>query len=116
MSSLLTARRDDGTVAAQRPVHTDKTNEITVFAPLLDQFSVADLAGAAVTADQLHTQRSHATYLHARDTTHPDPAETIRAETNEHDNGAHPRDQPNHAPHPTSKSPWGPRERCQRNR
>ncbi|GIH73550.1 ISAs1 family transposase [Sphaerimonospora thailandensis] len=64
---LLAARRDDGTVAAQRPVATDKTNEITVFAPLLDQLGDAELAGTVVTADQLHTQRGHATYLHRRD-------------------------------------------------
>jgi predicted transposase YbfD/YdcC len=63
---LLSARLDDGTVAAQRSVPTEKTNEITVFAPLLDQISDADLAGTVVTADQLHTQRGHAHYLHRR--------------------------------------------------
>jgi predicted transposase YbfD/YdcC len=63
---LLSARFDDGTIAAQRPVPVDKTNEITVFAPLLDQISNADPAGVVVTADQLHTQRGHAIYLHER--------------------------------------------------
>jgi predicted transposase YbfD/YdcC len=63
---LLSARFDDGTVAAQRPVPVDKTNEITVFAPLLDQISDTDLAGTVVTADQLHTQRAHARYIHRR--------------------------------------------------
>jgi predicted transposase YbfD/YdcC len=63
---LLSARFDDGTVAAQRPVPVEKTNEITVFAPLLDQVSDADLAGTVVTADQLHTQREHARYLDRR--------------------------------------------------
>lgn len=63
----LAARRDDGTVAAQLPVEVAKTNEITVFAPLLDLLPHTDLAGAVVTADQLHTQRGHARYLHDRD-------------------------------------------------
>lgn len=40
-----------------------KTNEITVFAPLLDRI---DLDGAIVTADALHTQTRHADYLHGR--------------------------------------------------
>jgi predicted transposase YbfD/YdcC len=64
---LLGARFDDGTVAAQRPVPVEKTNEITVFAPLLDQLPDTDLDGVVVTADQLHTQRGHAIYLHERD-------------------------------------------------
>ncbi len=53
-------------VAAQRPVPVEKTNEITVFAPLLDQLPDTDLAGTVITADQLHTQRGHARYLHRR--------------------------------------------------
>jgi len=60
---LLSVRADDGTVAAQLPV-SEKTNEIPMFAPLLDH--VEDLTGTVVTADQLHTQRGHATYLHQR--------------------------------------------------
>ena len=47
------------TVLAQTAVD-GKTNEITRFAPLLDQL---DLAGCVVTADALHTQREHAEYL-----------------------------------------------------
>jgi predicted transposase YbfD/YdcC len=60
---LLSARADDGTVAAQLPV-SEKTNEIPMFAPLLDR--IDDLGDTVVTADQLHTQRGHATYLHQR--------------------------------------------------
>ena len=37
-----------------------KTNEIPMFATLLDHI---DLAGAVVTADALHAQRAHADYL-----------------------------------------------------
>jgi predicted transposase YbfD/YdcC len=37
-----------------------KTNEITQFAPLLDDL---DLAGCVITADALHTQREHARFL-----------------------------------------------------
>jgi predicted transposase YbfD/YdcC len=47
------------TVLAQTAVD-GKTNEITRFAPLLDQL---DLTGAVITADALHTQREHAEYL-----------------------------------------------------
>jgi hypothetical protein len=60
---LLSARADDGTVAAQLPIEA-KTNEIPMFAPLLDR--IDDITGAVITGDQLHTQRAHATYLHAR--------------------------------------------------
>ena len=48
-----------GAVLAQAAVD-GKTNEISRFAPLLDQL---DLAGCVVTADALHTQRKHAEYL-----------------------------------------------------
>ncbi len=41
-----------------------KTNEITRFAPLLDQIS--DLRDTVVTADALHCQREHVTYLAQR--------------------------------------------------
>ncbi|MET7952337.1 ISAs1 family transposase, partial [Micromonospora sp. NPDC005324] len=41
-----------------------KTNEITRFAPLLDQISV--LRDTVVTADALHCQREHVTYLAER--------------------------------------------------
>lgn len=41
-----------------------KTNEIPKFSELLDEL---DIAGWTVTADALHTQRAHATYLDGRD-------------------------------------------------
>jgi predicted transposase YbfD/YdcC len=41
-----------------------KTNEITRFAPLLDQIS--DLRGNVITADAMHCQRDHVTYLAER--------------------------------------------------
>ena len=63
---LLAARADDGTIAAQREVPVDKTNEIRVFQPLIDQLDDTTVAGTVVTADQLHTQRDHARYLHRR--------------------------------------------------
>lgn len=63
---LLAARADDGTVAAQHEVPVDKTNEITVFQPLFDQLDDCTVAGCVITADQLHTQREHARYLHRR--------------------------------------------------
>ncbi len=52
-----------GTVLGQVDVGV-KTNEITMFTALLDTFE--DLAGVVVTADAMHTQRAHATYLHGR--------------------------------------------------
>jgi predicted transposase YbfD/YdcC len=52
-----------GVVRAQVAVD-GKTNEIPMFPELLDQ--VTDLAGVLVTADAMHAQRSHATYLHGR--------------------------------------------------
>lgn len=67
---LLSARADDGTVAAQRVVPVDKTNEITVFGPLIDQISDDQVTGAVFTADQLHTQRDTARYIHGRDGFH----------------------------------------------
>jgi predicted transposase YbfD/YdcC len=42
----------------------EKTNEIPMFSTLLDQ--IDDLAEVVVTADALHAQREHATYLHRR--------------------------------------------------
>jgi predicted transposase YbfD/YdcC len=50
-----------GVVLAQAAVD-GKTNEITRFTALLDQ--AGDLAGVLVTADALHAQREHATWLH----------------------------------------------------
>lgn len=43
---------------------SEKTNEIPMFSTLLDQ--VDDLTEVVVTADALHAQREHATYLHRR--------------------------------------------------
>jgi predicted transposase YbfD/YdcC len=55
---LLSGIWDDGTTAAQLPVNVKKTNEIPVFRDLLEK--VPDLAGAVISADQMHTQRKHA--------------------------------------------------------
>ena len=52
----------NGVVLGQTEVD-DKSNEITAFAPLLDRI---DLTGTVITADALHTQDRHATYLHQR--------------------------------------------------
>ena len=52
-----------GVVLAQVAVD-GKTNEITVFTALLAQ--AGDLDGVLVTADALHAQREHATWLHER--------------------------------------------------
>ena len=64
---LLSGIWDDGTTAAQLPVNTAKTNEIPVFRVLLGKIPDADLAGAVITADQMHTQREHARQIAARD-------------------------------------------------
>ena len=50
---------DDRAVLAQREI-PHKTNEITAFAPLLDEL---DLTGVLVSADAMHTQRAHARFL-----------------------------------------------------
>jgi predicted transposase YbfD/YdcC len=52
-----------GVVLAQAAVD-GKTNEIIMFTGLLDQ--AGDLSGVLVTADALHAQRGHATWLHGR--------------------------------------------------
>jgi hypothetical protein len=65
----LLAAVDHDTRAVLGQVDVDgKTNEIAVFAPLLDAVASAgvDLAGVVVTADALHTQRDHVAYLHER--------------------------------------------------
>lgn len=59
---LAAATHGDGLVLAQADVH-HKTNEIPMFAPLLDTI---DITGMLITADCLHTQRAHARYLHTR--------------------------------------------------
>ena len=56
---LLSGIWDDGTTAAQLPVDV-KTNEIPVFRQLVGRIPDEDLAGAVITADQMHTQREHA--------------------------------------------------------
>jgi predicted transposase YbfD/YdcC len=59
---LSAVRHGDGVTLASREIGA-KTNEIPEFAPLLDQIDHTDLAGTVVTADALHAQRDHATYL-----------------------------------------------------
>jgi predicted transposase YbfD/YdcC len=56
---LLSGIWDDGTTAAQLPVH-GKTSEIPVFRDLLDKIPGSDLKDAVISADQMHTQRRHA--------------------------------------------------------
>jgi predicted transposase YbfD/YdcC len=60
---LTAADHATGTVLACTDVDA-KTNEITRLRPLLDQ--VGDLRGVVVTADALHCQRDHVTYLTGR--------------------------------------------------
>jgi DDE_Tnp_1-associated len=57
---LLSGIWDDGTTAAQLPVNVAKTNEIPVFRQLMGKIPDEELAGAVITADQMHTQREHA--------------------------------------------------------
>lgn len=61
-TALIAAMTHSGQVLAQRQIDK-KSNEIPAFAPLLDDI---DLTGAVITADALHTQHDHATYLHER--------------------------------------------------
>lgn len=60
--TLLAAMDHTGTVLAQRQV-ADKSNEIPAFAPLLNTI---DLTSTVITADALHTQHAHGTYLRTR--------------------------------------------------
>ncbi|RPK79972.1 MULTISPECIES: ISAs1 family transposase [Streptomyces] len=60
--TLLAAMDYTGHVLAQRQV-ADKSNEILAFRPLLDS---VDLTGTVITADALHTQHAHGTYLRER--------------------------------------------------
>ncbi|MER6378952.1 ISAs1 family transposase [Streptomyces sp. NPDC001127] len=60
--SLLAAMTRSGEVLAQRQV-ADKSNEMPLFAPLLNG---VDLTHAVITADALHTQHGHGTYLRSR--------------------------------------------------
>ncbi|MFJ5220692.1 ISAs1 family transposase [Streptomyces sp. NPDC088354] len=61
-TTLIAAMTHSGQVLAQRQVDR-KSNEIPAFAPLLDGI---DLTGTVITADALHTQHDHASYLHER--------------------------------------------------
>ena len=58
--SVLTHK--EGVTVAQRNVDT-KTNEITAFCPLLEGLELTDVV---ITADAMHTQREHATFLSER--------------------------------------------------
>ncbi|MFG2785973.1 ISAs1 family transposase [Streptomyces prunicolor] len=60
--TLLAAMDHTGHVLAQRQV-ADKSNEIPAFRPLLDS---VDLTDTVITADALHTQHAHGTYLRER--------------------------------------------------
>jgi predicted transposase YbfD/YdcC len=62
---LAAATHQDCLVLGQVDVGA-KTNEIPLFAPLLETLAAAgiDLATTVITADALHSQRSHAQYLH----------------------------------------------------
>jgi hypothetical protein len=62
---LLSALWDDGTTAGQVPVDTRKENEIPAFRDLLDKIPAHELRGAAISADQMHTQRKHAKKIQA---------------------------------------------------
>jgi predicted transposase YbfD/YdcC len=55
---------DDALMVATLDVGS-KSNEITAFAPLLDQ--IGCLKNVVISADRLHTQREHARYLHRRE-------------------------------------------------
>lgn len=61
-TALIAAMTHQGDVLTQMQVD-GKSNEIPAFAPLLDSI---DLTGAVITADALHTQHDHASYLHER--------------------------------------------------
>ncbi len=65
MHLLAAATHTDALVLSQVEVGA-KTNEIPMFAPLLDTLASTgvDLAQTVITADALHTQRAHAHYLH----------------------------------------------------
>jgi predicted transposase YbfD/YdcC len=64
---LAAATHDDQLVLAQVEVGA-KSNEIPMFAPLLDQLAATgvELNRVVITADALHCQRAHAQWLHER--------------------------------------------------
>lgn len=59
---LSAVRHTDAVTLASREIAA-KTNEISEFAPLLDQIGDTDLTDVVITVDALHAQRAHATYL-----------------------------------------------------
>lgn len=59
---LSAVRHADAVTLASREIAA-KTNEISQFAPLLDQIGDADLTDTVITVDALHAQRAHASYL-----------------------------------------------------
>jgi predicted transposase YbfD/YdcC len=65
---LLAAATHENTLVVGQVEVGAKSNEIPLFAPLLDGLADAgvDLSQVVVTADALHTQRAHAEYLHER--------------------------------------------------
>ena len=65
---LLAAATHENTLVVGQVEVGAKSNEIPMFAPLLDRLADAgvDLSQVVVTADALHTQRAHAEYLHER--------------------------------------------------
>ncbi len=60
--TLLAAMDHSGSVLAQCQI-ADKSNDIPAFQPLLDNI---DLTDSVITADALHTQHAHGTYLGTR--------------------------------------------------
>lgn len=61
---LLSALEHEALVVLAQIEVGAKSNEIPMFPVLLDQ--IQDVGGMVVTADALHAQRAHATYLHER--------------------------------------------------
>jgi predicted transposase YbfD/YdcC len=63
---LLAAATHQGSLVLGQVEVGAKTNEIPMFAPLLETLAATgiDLATTVITADALHSQRSHAHYLH----------------------------------------------------
>ncbi|MGW0241756.1 ISAs1 family transposase [Micromonospora chalcea] len=59
---LSAVRHADAVTLAAREIAA-KTNEISEFAPLLDQIADTDFTDTVITADAMHAQRAHAVYL-----------------------------------------------------
>ncbi|GAA2123810.1 ISAs1 family transposase [Streptomyces synnematoformans] len=66
-TALIAAMTHDGDVLAQTQIH-GRSNEIPAFAPLLEGI---DLEGSVITADALHAEHDHASYLHERGAHYP---------------------------------------------